>query len=240
MPSENIGDCGTAQFPDKHWIIAELELGICYIRHACGSPPPGYELGIIWHEHDLGEYASIGVTWDGPKDAPWEYIARAETALSRFDDAVAWSELKPEPEEEWEDEDEDEPDDPDEDVSESDPIELYRREEMVEADQKDWHMALLIFQEMGWLPVRPLETYDHPLMFVTDDEGKSMQRAGRSLFAVIQDEPFVSASVQMDLGLFHNLTEFVGGGAFIVGRPGSYEDARQNDFPKTDMPDVPR
>src|SRR5579871_443405 len=140
MPSENIGDCGTAQFPDKNWIIAELELGICYIRHACGSPPPGYELGIVWHEHDLGEYASIGIKWDGPQDAPWEYIARAETALSRFDDAVAWSELKPEPEDELGDEDEDEPDDqddePDDDVSESDPIELYRREEMVEADQR--------------------------------------------------------------------------------------------------------
>lgn len=28
---------------------------------------------------------------------------------------------------------------------------------MIEADQKDWHMALLIFKEMGWQPARPLE-----------------------------------------------------------------------------------
>src|SRR5437870_3183546 len=98
MPSENIGDCGSAQFPDKDWIIAELELGICYLRHACGAPPLGYELGIIWHEHDLGEYASIGIAWGGPGDAPWDYIRRAERALARFDEAVSWSELEPEPE----------------------------------------------------------------------------------------------------------------------------------------------
>ncbi len=53
-----------------------------------------------------------------------------------------------------------------------------------------------------------------------------MQRAGGYLFALIDDEPFVSTSVQMDLGLFYRLTEFVGGGAFIVGRPGSYEQAK--------------
>src|SRR5579871_703599 len=97
MPSERIGDCGCAQYPDKDWIIAELELGICYIRHACGEPPPGYELEIIWREHYLGQYAEIGVTWEGYGEAPWEYIGRAGNALSRFDDNVAWSELTREP-----------------------------------------------------------------------------------------------------------------------------------------------
>jgi hypothetical protein len=57
-----------------------------------------------------------------------------------------------------------------------------------------------------------------------------MLRAGRSLFALTLDEPFVATSVQMDLGLFYQLTEFVGGGAFIVGRLGAYEDAKANDF----------
>ena len=109
----------------------------------------------------------------------------------------------------------------------STPIELYRRDEMIEAALKDWHMALLIFQEMGWRPSRPLEeAYFHPLTFITHQEGEAMQRAGRSLFALIDDEPFVSTSVQMDLGLFYRLTEFVGGGAFIVGRPGSDEQAK--------------
>ena len=55
---------------------------------------------------DLGEYATIGITWDGPGDAPWDYLTRAENALKRFDEAVAWSELAPEPEEESDDEDE--------------------------------------------------------------------------------------------------------------------------------------
>ena len=30
--------------------------------------------------------------------------------------------------------------------------------------------------------------------------------------------------------MFYQLTEFVGGGAFIVGRPGAYADAKANDF----------
>jgi hypothetical protein len=133
-------------------------LGICYIRHACGDPPAGYELEIIWHEHDVGEYAAIGVTWEGYGHAPWEYISRAEIALSRFDNAVAWSELAPEPEEAKTeislDEAEDvsnEEDDSDNDASRSiaqqtllrpadharRSLELYRRDEMIEADQRD-------------------------------------------------------------------------------------------------------
>jgi hypothetical protein len=250
VPSEDIGECGGAQYPDKDWITAELELGICYIRHACGEAPAGYELDIIWHEHDVGEYATIGITWDGFGDAPWDYISRAESALQRFHEAVNWSQLVPEPKGDAgdeDDEDDDEPDDEDDQpVGESDvssrlslfttedeprrPIELYRPNEMIEADQQDWHMALLIFREMGWLPERPLEAYVHPLTFIKHDEGVAMQRAGRSLYELILREPFVSTSVQMDLGLFYHLAEFVGGGAFIVGRPGSYENAKANDF----------
>lgn len=246
MFNESIGDCGRAQFPDRDWMTAELELGICYIRHACGAPPPGFDLDIIWHEHDLGEYATIGIRWDGPGDAPWDYIRRAENALNRFDEAVAWSELAPEPEEESDEEDKPHDDENEPDDGESDsavqptlffpeeeprsPIELYRRGEMIEADQRDWHMALLIFQEMGWEPARPLEAHAHPLTFIKQDEGEAMQRAGQSLFVLIQNEPFLSTSVQMDLGLFYRLTEFVGDGAFIVGRPGSYEHAKANDF----------
>lgn len=57
-----------------------------------------------------------------------------------------------------------------------------------------------------------------------------MGQAGRSLFALIKEEPFISTSVQMDCGSLYQLTEFVGGGAFIVGRPGSYERAKADDF----------
>ncbi len=70
-------------------------MAICYIRHACGGPPPGYKLQILWHEHDLGEYATVGINWNGPYEAPSDYISRAEDALERLDQAVAWSDLAP-------------------------------------------------------------------------------------------------------------------------------------------------
>jgi hypothetical protein len=107
MPRESIGDCGSAEYPDKDWITAELELGFCYIRHACGDPPDGYELGITWHQHDLGEYATIDIIWDDYRDAPWEYISRAERALARFDEAVNWSELHPEAHDDDDEDDDD-------------------------------------------------------------------------------------------------------------------------------------
>jgi hypothetical protein len=100
-------------------------------------------------------------------------------------------------------------------------------------------MALLIFQEMGWKPARPLDAYARPLTFIKHDEGEAMQRAGRALFARIENEPFLSVSVRMNLGLFYQLTEFVGEGAFIVGRPGAYEDARTNDFEANKMKQEP-
>jgi hypothetical protein len=247
VPSESIGECGGAQYPDKDWITAELELGICYIRHACGEPPDGYELEILWHEHDAGEYATIGITWEGPADAPWDYMSRAERALSRFDEAVSWSELEPEPEEDTDEEDSGDDEDDREEGSakpaaefqqatlyperaQPGNIEIYRRGEMIEATPEGWHMAILIFREMGWKPARNLEAYIHPLTFVPQPEGEAMQRAGRSLFALLEKEPAVSASVQMDLGLFYRLTEFVGDGAFIVARPGAYAKAVAEDF----------
>jgi hypothetical protein len=70
-------------------------LAICFIRHACGDPPSGYPLEILWHEHELGEYATVGVSWEGPGDAPWDYISRAEEALECFEQAVSWSDLAP-------------------------------------------------------------------------------------------------------------------------------------------------
>lgn len=109
-------------------------------------------------------------------------------------------------------------------------IELYRRTELVEVQPEDWHMAVLIFREMGWKPVRQLEAYIQPLTFVPQSEGEAIRRAGRSLFALLQEEPADSASVQMDLGLFYRLTEFVGDGAFIVAIQGAYAKAVAEDF----------
>jgi hypothetical protein len=225
-------------------------LGICYIRQACGEPPEGYELEIIWHEHDLGEYATIGVTWDGPYDAPWDYVQNAQDALIRFDQGVNWSEIVPNEEPQTDDENQEgaEDDDAGSDNAGSDTlevasgsqqslfptasiptlIELYRREEVLELRLSDWQTAVQIFKEMGWSAERPLLDYSAPLILVTNDEGKAMHLAGEALFAVIRAEPVLSASVQMDLGLFHRISEFVAGGAFIVAKKGAYAQARAN------------
>jgi hypothetical protein len=81
---------------------------------------------------------------------------------------------------------------------------------------------------MGWSAERQSLNYGSPLIFVTNDEGEAMHRAGEALFAVIRAEPVVSASVPMDLGLFYRISEFVAGGAFIVARKGAYAEARAN------------
>jgi len=50
----------------------------------------------MWHEHDYGDYPSVGVRWDYPQsDPPWKYIRQCEIALSKFDDAIAWSDISP-------------------------------------------------------------------------------------------------------------------------------------------------
>ena len=39
--------------------------------------------------------------------------------------------------------------------------------------------------------------------------------------SILEQEPWVSASVQMDLGIFYTVTEFVRAGSFVVGHPGA-------------------
>jgi hypothetical protein len=92
----------------------------------------------------------------------------------------------------------------------------------------DWHMALQIFAAMGWSPERPLDAYVFPLGFVKAYEGEAMHHAGDALFAAIRGEPIISASVQMDLGILYRISEFVAGGAFIVGRAGANAEGRAN------------
>ncbi len=96
MAWEHIGDCGDGQIPyEREWLICQLELGISYLLDVCGEPPKGYELGIMWHEHDLGDYPTIGISWHGLEEAPWEYIQRCTIALEAFDEAIDWSRISP-------------------------------------------------------------------------------------------------------------------------------------------------
>ncbi len=60
MPWEHVGDCGTGQLPDdRYWIDYCYQMAIDYLGHVLEDPPAGCELGIMWHEHDLGEYLSV-------------------------------------------------------------------------------------------------------------------------------------------------------------------------------------
>lgn len=93
MSWESIGDTGTGQMPhDRGWILWSLELAKKYVWLVSGAPPPGSKLEVMWHEHELGEYPSLGV-WS-EYEPPWDYIHSCERALEVFNDAVAWSELK--------------------------------------------------------------------------------------------------------------------------------------------------
>jgi hypothetical protein len=45
------------------------------------------ELEIVWQEHELGNYQSIGLVWNDPmRGTPWNYISRCEAALTTFED----------------------------------------------------------------------------------------------------------------------------------------------------------
>ena len=96
MPSEQIGTCGDAQWPDREAIQFELEFGIACLRRHCGPEPPGSLLDVVWHEHDLGAYATISLVWEGPGvlfDEDWEYLDRCSKTLAQLDECVDWETL---------------------------------------------------------------------------------------------------------------------------------------------------
>jgi len=96
MPSEEIGTCGDAQWPDREAIQLELEFGIACLRRHCGPEPEGSSLEVVWHEHDLGAYATISLVWEGPGvlfDEDWEYLGRCSGTLGQLDECVDWEAL---------------------------------------------------------------------------------------------------------------------------------------------------
>lgn len=71
-------------------------MAIDYLSFVLEEPPDGCELGIMWHEYDLGEYPSIGVHWEHPQsEPPWRYIRKCEIALTKFDEAIGWFDISP-------------------------------------------------------------------------------------------------------------------------------------------------
>lgn len=95
MPQESVGCCGGAQWPDRGRIEFELDLGIAFRRLLCGREPPGTTLEVVWHDHDSGQYAEIGLVWEQGAlfDREWHYFARCERAFTELNDCVNWEDL---------------------------------------------------------------------------------------------------------------------------------------------------
>jgi hypothetical protein len=91
---KSLGACGAARSYDAR-AVAELELGIAFLKAYVGDPPAGCRLEIVEHDYDLGVYATIGLCWEiGELGAnEWDYYRRCEEALLKLNDAVCWSNL---------------------------------------------------------------------------------------------------------------------------------------------------
>ena len=99
MPWEDVGSAGVANaVREREWMAFQTEMAVTYIEHICGDPPPGCELGLMWHEHEMADYVTVGVWWDLPDaiDVPWAYIEKAEIALEAINEAINWGNLHPE------------------------------------------------------------------------------------------------------------------------------------------------
>lgn len=115
MTWETLGEFGDGQIPDERdWIVACYEFAIAHLHRTCGEPPEGYKIGLQWHEHEYGSYPTLGISWDGFDDSPWEYMEKCEIALQILQESINWGAIQPDsiqdefPEEnDWEDEDED-------------------------------------------------------------------------------------------------------------------------------------
>lgn len=121
MTWESIGSTNTGQMPDDEaWILFSINLAKQYVLFVCGDPPEGSKLSVMWHDHALGSYPSLGV-WS-ESVTPWDYISACERALEVFEKSTEWYPLKQHWESSFEDagDDEEEYGDDDETQHESD------------------------------------------------------------------------------------------------------------------------
>lgn len=114
MTWESIGSTNTGQMPDDEaWILFSIGLAKQYVLFVCGDPPEGSKLGVMWHDHELGSYPSLGVWTEF--DPPWDYINACERALEVFDESTEWYQLKQHWENSFPDQEADEAEDDEED-----------------------------------------------------------------------------------------------------------------------------
>jgi hypothetical protein len=100
-------------FPRRR-LEAEGKLVIRHVKRICGDPPLEMELQILWQDHELGNYPTIGLVWDDPmRGTPWNYISRCEAALTAFENGGEFPPGWAMPPVHSDDDDEDEPFDPD-------------------------------------------------------------------------------------------------------------------------------
>lgn len=71
------------------------EMAMSFLTAALGDPPTGVTTGVAWQDHDLGSYPALAVDWQEGATEPWEYIRRAEEALSEFNDSIDWHRIRP-------------------------------------------------------------------------------------------------------------------------------------------------
>jgi len=92
---ETIGSVSTGNMPDDEgWILFALDLAKEYVELVCGNPPDESRLEVIWHDHEMGCYPSLGVSADCGTGQIEDYIRRCESALTCFDSSVDWLKLQ--------------------------------------------------------------------------------------------------------------------------------------------------
>lgn len=78
--SESIGQLGST--PWAH------VFAVWYIPQILGEPPEGCELAVLWHDHEVGSYSTMGIRWDlcENPDPPSDYIQRCEKLIDLLEE----------------------------------------------------------------------------------------------------------------------------------------------------------
>ncbi len=93
MPWESIGSVNTGDMPhEEDWILFCLGMAKSYIDFVCEDTPDDGKLEIMWHDHELGNYPSLGVWYE--LEEPCGYISACEEALEVFNESVSYLDLK--------------------------------------------------------------------------------------------------------------------------------------------------